>query len=142
MFIYIPQELLYLLLHFEGSFTKGIFAYFVGYIWGLLTGENKKVVTNIKRSCFFIKKSISSWERFVGVQKWNNHSGNADAGQYICGHHWGLLGMVGKFFDKKFLCFPLLMRIITGKKANWQWIAGEKGIEKMKIGRFLLVYLL
>jgi hypothetical protein len=180
MFIYIPQEILYILSHFEESFAKGIFVYFVGYIWGVLTSENKKVITNIRRSCFFIKKSISSWERFFGeykwshieliermfkllmrkfiknflifgkllisvdttiiaknsdkmfgVWKWNNHSGNADAGQYIYGHHWGLLGLVGKFFDEKFLCFPLLMRIITGKKSDLQWVAGEKGIERM-----------
>lgn len=138
--------------------------------------QNRKVVTNINRHCFFIKKHIASWERFVGeyvwnhidiarsilklllkkyignfmvygkllfavdttltakntdkmfgVQKWKNHSGNADAGQYVSGHHWGLLGIIGKFIEKRYICFPLLMRIITGKAVNWQWKSGEKG---------------
>lgn len=52
------------------------------------------------------------------MQKWNNHSCNAGAGQYIYGNHRGLLGLVGKFFDKKFLCFQLFMKIIAGKKGN------------------------
>lgn len=142
--------------------------------------QGRKVVTNIKRNSFFIKKSISSWERFVGeyvwnhlelirsmlkfllkkyisnfiihgkllmavdttltaknsdkmfgTQKWKNHSGNADAGQYVSGHHWGLLGIIGKFLNTRYICFPLLMRIITGKKVNYQWICGETGIQRM-----------
>jgi phage terminase large subunit-like protein len=28
------------------------------------------------------------------IQKWDNHSGNTDAGEYIVGHHWGILGLV------------------------------------------------
>ena len=179
MYIYIPTDLLEILLHFKENFSKAIFGYFIGFVWSILSTSNKKVITSIKRHCFFIKKHISSWERFIGeykwnhieiakkmfklllrkyiqqlliygkllvvvdttltaknsdkmfgVQKWNNHSGNADAGQYIGGHHWGILGIIGKFFDKRYICFPLLMRIITGKKANWQWICGENGLEK------------
>jgi hypothetical protein len=180
MFIYIPTELLQVLCHFEGNFSKVIFGYFIGFIWSLLSMQGRKVVTNIKRNSFFIKKSISSWERFVGeyawnhlelvqsmlkfllkkyignfiihgkllmavdttliaknsdkmfgTQKWKNHSGNADAGQYISGHHWGLLGIIGKFLTTRYICFPLLMRIITGKKVNYQWISGENGIQRM-----------
>ena len=180
MYIYIPIELLEILLHFERFFSKRIFGYFIGFVWSLLSMHGRKVVTKIKRNSFFISKSVSSWERFVGeyvwnhlaltkcmlklllkkyisnyiihgkllmavdttltakntdkmfgVQKWNNHSGNADAGQYVSGHHWGLLGLIGKFLDTRYICFPLLMRIITGKAADWQWICSEKGNERM-----------
>jgi hypothetical protein len=180
MYIYVPLELLQILCHFEGHFSKRIFGYYIGFIWSLLSMQNRKVVTNIKRHSFFIRKHIASWERFFGeyswshldvvqsmlklllkkyiinlmvygkllivvdttltakntavmfgTQKWRNHSGNADAGQYVCGHHWGLLGLVGKFFEKRYLCFPVLMRLITGKTENWQWISGEKGLERM-----------
>lgn len=180
MFIYIPLELLQLLCQFDRCFTKGIFSYFVGIIWALLTSSKRKVTTNLKRQCFFVKKHIASWERFVsdykwnhleiantmlkilvrkyignftihkklliaidttliakntkkmfGVQKWNNHSGNAEEGKYIFGHHWGLLGLVGKFLDKRFIFFPLLMKLITGQTAPWQWICGTDGIRRM-----------
>lgn len=70
-------------------------------------------------------------DKMFGTQKWKNHSGNADAGQYVSGHHWGVLGIRGKFFDRRYICFPLLMRIITGKAVNYQWICGEKGIQRM-----------
>lgn len=66
-----------------------------------------------------------------GVQKWKNHSGNADAGQYVYGHHWALLGIIGKFFDKRFIFFPVIMRLITGQTAPWQWICGDNGIQQM-----------
>lgn len=180
MFIYIPLDLLQILCQFEGHFAKGIFAYFIGIIWSLLSSPNRKVITNLKRQCFFIKKHIASWERFIGeykwnhldvartmlkllirkylqqltihgkllaaidttltpkdtekmfgVQKWKNHSGNADSGQYIYGHHWGLLGLIGKFFDKRFIFFTVLMRLITGKTAPWQWMCGVKGTQQM-----------
>lgn len=180
MFIYIPLDLLQILCHFEGHFTKGIYVYFIGTIWGLLTSQRRKVITNLKRQCFFVKKHISSWERFIGdykwnhlevtktmlklllkryidkltvhkklliaidttltakntqkmfgVQKWKNHSGNADAGQYIYGHHWALLGLIGKFFEKRYVFFPILMRLITGQTAPWQWVCGENGVQQM-----------
>ena len=34
--------------------------------------HGRKVVTKIKRNSFFISKSVSSWERFVGEYVWNH----------------------------------------------------------------------
>lgn len=56
MFIYIPTELLQTLCHFKGDFSKAIFGYFTGFIWSLLSMQGRKVVTNIKRNSFFIKR--------------------------------------------------------------------------------------
>lgn len=70
-------------------------------------------------------------DKMFGTHKWKNHIGNADAGQYVSGHHWGLLGIIGKFFDRRYICFPLSKRIITGKTVNAQWICGEKEIQRM-----------
>lgn len=36
-------------------------------------------------------------KKVIGIQKWDNHSGNADAGDFIIGHHFGILGIVGFF---------------------------------------------
>ncbi|WP_132246298.1 hypothetical protein [Marinisporobacter balticus] len=54
-------------------------------------------------------------ERILGIQKWNNHSSNAEKGKYIIGHHWGILGIVGSFLSNRFLYFPLIFRLISGK---------------------------
>ena len=177
MYIYIPLELIQLLLFSKECFSIPTYKLFVSFIWCLLVAEGRKTTRNIYRYCFFYKKNLASWERFLsqhkwsytelmqklfglltsifpeqfllfgsytvaydssliaknsknilGVQKWKNHSGNADTGEYIIGHHWGILGLVGKFYGTRFLCFPLLFKLITGKKQACQWLCTDNGI--------------
>ena len=101
-------------------------------------------MNNIAHCCFWLERSLSSWERFLsdnlwdvnavgktlltlllqklenqlqvhggylagldtllvpkngqkmtGVQLWKDHSGNADRGESLKGHHWGILGLIG-----------------------------------------------
>lgn len=33
--------------------------------------------------------------KMPGVQKWHDHSGNADRGTHLIGHHWALAGLMG-----------------------------------------------
>ncbi|ABR47725.1 hypothetical protein Amet_2268 [Alkaliphilus metalliredigens QYMF] len=177
VYIYIPQELLQLLLFPKELLSIPNYKYFVGFIWCLLVTEGRKTTRNIYRYCFFYKKHIASWERFLsknqwdcmaimeqllhkllelfpknfmihgsllvaydttliaknskkipGIQKWNNHSGNADKGKYIVGHHWGALGIVGSFLSNRFLCFPLIFRLISGRLNPSQWMSDAEGI--------------
>lgn len=177
MYIYIPLELIQLLLFSKECFTIPTYKLFVNFIWCLLVVEGKKTTRNIYRYCFFYKKNLASWERFLsqykwsytevieklfvllintfsqqfllwnaytvaydssltaknsikipGIQKWRNHSGNADTGEYIVGHHWGILGLVGKFSGSRFLCFPLLFRLISGKRNVCQWLCTSDGV--------------
>ena len=100
-------------------------------------------MNNIAQCCFWVERSLSSWERFLaenqwdvnavcqttvalllqklgaqlqvhggylaaldtllvpkngqkmaGVQPWKDHSGNADRGERLKGHHWGILGLL------------------------------------------------
>lgn len=177
MYIYIPLELIQILLCTKECFTIPTYNLFVNFIWCLLVTEGRKTTRNIYRYCFFYKKNLTSWERFLsrykwsiskvmkklfsllintfpgqfllydaytvaydssliaknsikipGIQKWRNHSGNADTGEYVIGHHWGILGLIGKFFGTRFLCFPLIFRLINGKKNVCQWLCSDKGI--------------
>ncbi|WP_242867426.1 IS701 family transposase [Thermotalea metallivorans] len=179
MYIYIPQEILQLLLFPKELLSIPNYKYFINFIWCLLVTEGKKTTRNIYRYCFFYKKHLASWERFLsknqwdcmgimkqlfykllelfpdsfivhgalllaydtsliaknsekilGIQKWNNHSGNADKGEYIIGHHWGILGLIGSFLSKRFLCFPLIFWLISGKSNPCQWICDTNGIAK------------
>lgn len=36
---------------------------------------------------------VSFNRKMLGVQKWYDHSGNADRGGYVRGNHWGLIGI-------------------------------------------------
>lgn len=64
-----------------------------------------------------------------GIQKWHNSSGNAKKGEYIIGHHWGIIGLISTF-GVGFLCWPLVTRLIFGHNAV-AFIAGSNGITTM-----------
>jgi DDE superfamily endonuclease len=67
--------------------------------------------------------------RMVGVQKWKDHSDNADRGTYLVGHHWNLVGLIS-LWGTRWLCWPLVMRLVPGLKGARQWIVGD-AIERM-----------
>jgi hypothetical protein len=63
-------------------------------------------------------------KRMLGVQKWKDHSDNADRGTYLVGHHWNLVGLISHW-DTRWLCWPLVMRLVPGLKGARQWIVGD-----------------
>ena len=63
-------------------------------------------------------------KRMLGVQKWKDHSDNADRGAYLIGHHWNLVGLISPW-EARWLCWPLVMRLVPGLKGARQWIVGE-----------------
>ena len=63
-------------------------------------------------------------KRMLGVQKWKDHSDNADRGAYLVGHHWNLVGLISQW-EARWLCWPLVMRLVPGLKGARQWIVGE-----------------
>jgi len=65
--------------------------------------------------------------KIPGIQKCKNHSGNADTEEFVVGHHWGIIEFAGKFFESQFLYFPLIFRLINGKKNVCQWLCSDKG---------------
>ena len=68
-------------------------------------------------------------KRMLGVQKWKDHSDNADRGGYLVGHHWNLVGLIS-LWEARWLCWPLVMRLVPGLKGARQWIVGD-AIEPM-----------
>lgn len=170
MYIYIPIEIMHML-----GFPKECFSsvttynYFVGYVWCLLTVCGRKTSKSMHGHCFFLRKDVSSWCRFLseykwdytkviekmyhwiletfkdevimygavqacydstltaksskkvlGIQKWANHSGNPDAGDYLVGHQWGVLGVITKV-NTRYISLLISFRLITGKLSSCQW---------------------
>ena len=62
--------------------------------------------------------------RMPGVQKWKAHSDNADRGTYLIGHHWNLVGLISQW-EARWLCWPLVMRLVPGLKGARQWMVGD-----------------
>jgi len=69
-------------------------------------------------------------KRMLGVQKWKDHSDNADRGAYLVGHHWNLVGLISQW-EARWLCWPLVMRLVPGLKGARQWIVGDT-VEPMR----------
>lgn len=66
-------------------------------------------------------------KKMTGVQKWKDHSGNPDRGEYIIGHQWAIAGFISRFTDR-FLCWPVITRIISGKKNPSVYVATPEGL--------------
>jgi len=72
---------------------------------------------------FLIAKS---GKKMIGVQNWKDHSSNPDRGEYIRGHHWGIGALISRFSDR-FLCWPILCRLISGEKEPFLFMTTEDG---------------
>jgi hypothetical protein len=66
-------------------------------------------------------------KKMIGIQKWTQHSGNADRGKCIIGHHWGIAGLISHFANR-FLCWPILTMMISGKKNPSHYVSGPDGL--------------
>lgn len=177
---FIPLELLSYFLLFQSHFSKPNFLYFQGYLCGLLLARGRKTMSNIAHFCFWVERSVSSWERFLadnlwdinaigktlvtllcqklethlqvhggylagldtllvakngrkmsGIQLWKDHSGNADRGEKLKGHHWSILGLISvEKTSQRYWCWPTKMRLISGKLKPFQFIVDPKGIAR------------
>jgi hypothetical protein len=61
--------------------------------------------------------------RMVGVQTWKDQSDNADRGASLVGHHWNLVGLISPW-GPRWLCWPLVMRLVPGLHGARQWLVG------------------
>ena len=79
-------------------------------------------------------------KRMLGVQKWKDHSDNADRGASLVGHHWNLVGLISQW-EARWLCWPLVMRLVPGLKGARQWMVGDT-VEPMRFWDAALAALL
>jgi hypothetical protein len=70
---FFPEILITYLCCFRQAFVTSNFSYFQGFIGACLLSGSRKCITRISSTCFFLDKSISSWERFLSQSHWNLH---------------------------------------------------------------------
>ena len=176
----IPIELLSYFTLFHCHFSKPNFVYFQGYLCGLLLARGRKTMNNIAYCCFWVERSVSSWERFLsenlwdinavgktllsllldkldaqlqvhggylacldtllvakngkkmsGIQRWKDHSGNAGRASKLKGHHWGILGLISwEKTSKRYWCWVMKMRLISGKLNPFEFIVDPEGVAR------------
>jgi len=68
---FFPEILITYLWCFRQAFSATGFPYFQGFIAAQLLSGSRKTVTQIATVCFFIDKSLSSWERFLSQAQWS-----------------------------------------------------------------------
>jgi len=68
-----PEVLVGYLLGFRPAFSQPGWRYFQGFIWAMLLAHGRKCVSQIARACFWIDRTLSSWERFLSEQHWDTH---------------------------------------------------------------------
>ena len=66
-----PEILVVYLLPFRQAFSQPGWRYFQGFIWAMLLSTGRKCMSQIGRTCFFVERSLSSWERFLAEQQWD-----------------------------------------------------------------------
>jgi hypothetical protein len=59
------------LLPFSQAFSHPGWRYFQGFVWAMLLSTGRKYVSQIGRTCFFVERSLASWERFLAEQQWD-----------------------------------------------------------------------
>ena len=67
----IPSDLLNYFLVFQIHFSKPNFIYFQAYLCGLLLTNGRKTMSQIAQCCFWVERSLSSWERFLSENLWD-----------------------------------------------------------------------
>ena len=70
---FFPEILITYLCCFRQAFFKSNFSYFQGFIGVCLLSGSRRCITRISSACFFLDKSLSSWERFLSQSHWNIH---------------------------------------------------------------------
>ena len=70
-----------------------------------------------------------TWGKMLGVQRWHQASENADRGDSLMGHHWGILGLISfSGVLGRYLCWPILMRLIPGQHNPFLWVVDPNGV--------------
>ncbi len=67
-----PSTILQMLQGFAPLFGAHHFLYFRGFVLAtLLLGTTRKCMTHLARTCFFVERHLSSWERFLSQAQWD-----------------------------------------------------------------------
>lgn len=109
------------------------------YIWDMnqLTNVLVKLLINVLKNKLYIHGAFlvavdtthkaKASKKMIGVQKWKQ--GNNE-NNYIIGHHWAIAGLISRFANR-FICYPIMARMISGLKNPSHFVCSSEGIYPM-----------
>lgn len=68
---FFPEVMIAYISSFRQVFSKPNWIYFQSFLWALLLVDGRKCVTGIARACFFVDRSLSSFQRFLSDYHWD-----------------------------------------------------------------------
>jgi hypothetical protein len=70
---FIPAVVIEYLEVFREAFNSPGYSYFRAFVWAFVMIPGRKRITDIANACFFMKKHVSNFERFLSEHKWSMH---------------------------------------------------------------------
>lgn len=67
---FIPTLVIGYLDVFRVAFNSPGYSYFKAFIWAFMLIPGRKRVTDVANACFFMKRHVSSFERFLSEYNW------------------------------------------------------------------------
>ena len=68
---FFPEQLIAYFPVFCQAFSRPNFVYFQSFVWALLLVEGRKCTSRIARACFFVDRTLGSFERFLAEYHWD-----------------------------------------------------------------------
>ena len=109
------------------------------YIWDMnqLTDVLVKLLINVLKNKLYIHGAFliavdtthkaKASKKMIGVQKWKQGD---NENSYIIGHHWAIAGLISRFANR-FICYPIMARMISGLKNPSHFVCSSEGVYPM-----------
>jgi hypothetical protein len=109
------------------------------YIWDMnqLTDVLVKLLINVLKNKLYIHGAFlvavdtthkaKASKKMFGVQKWKQGD---NENNYIIGHHWAIAGLISRFANR-FICYPIMARMISGLKNPSHFVCSSEGVYPM-----------
>ncbi len=68
---FFPTLMVAYLAGFRQAFSKPAWPYFQAWMWGVLILGGRKCTSRVAAACFFLDRSLASWERFLAEYQWD-----------------------------------------------------------------------
>jgi hypothetical protein len=119
------------------------------HIWDVnqLTGILIKLLINVLKDKLYIHGAFllavdtthkaKASKKMMGVQKWKQNKES----NYIIGHHWAVAGFISRFANR-FICYPIIARMISGLKKPSHFVCSSEGVRPMTFWDTILAVIL
>jgi hypothetical protein len=120
------------------------------YIWDInqITNLLVKLLIDVLKNKLYIHGAFllavdtthksKATKKMIGVQKWKQGD---NENNYVIGHHWAIAGLISRFANR-FICYPIMARMISGLKNPSHFVCSSEGVYPMTFWDTILAVIL